>query len=185
MSTKSQLATVEQSAPSKVPLLHSSNISPAVMREYVDACRAYFNQKNIAPDMQVRMIVPGIKDYCIRDWITADRERIYALEFDKFIIEFCQGYLADDWEGKTRRELLAMTQGNQSFWNFQVAVKAKNSLLYGTDSYLTEDKLHHRIEVTLEPILAQKCDNKKVQKVIGFREWLTEVKRMDDILRAE
>jgi hypothetical protein len=155
------------------------------MHEYEDACLAYFDHKSIKEDAQVRMIASGIKDSCIRDWITSDCDRIHALTFTDFMVEFRTNYLDEDWEANTCRELLAMTQGSQSFWNFQALVAAKNSLLFGTASYLIEDKLRHQLEAALEPRLAKKCDNEKVHKVVDFRKWVAEVKRMDETLKAE
>jgi hypothetical protein len=185
MSANSAQASVDQSSPSKVPLLLAGDISPSIMREFKDGCQAYFDQKAVDAKMQVRMIVPGIRDCCIRDWITADRDHIYALSFADFMSKFCTNYLKPDWEATTRHELLGMTQGSQTFWNFQAAVKSKNSLLFGTKSYLAEDKLRHQIEAAIDANLARKCDSEKVDKVVDFKEWLNEVKRVDENIRAE
>jgi hypothetical protein len=185
MSANSAQASVDQSSPSKVPLLLARDISPSVMREFEDGCLAYFGQKAMDAKVQVRMIAPGICDCCIRDWITADRDRIYALSFVDFMSEFRTNYLKPDWEATTHRELLGMTQGSQTFWNFQAAVKSKNSLLFGTKSYLAEDKLRHQIEAAIDANLARKCNSEKVDKVIDFKEWLNEVKRVDENVRAE
>jgi hypothetical protein len=56
------IARVDQDLPSKVPVLHSSVISPAVMREFQNSCLDYFDNKETVDDKQVRKILPGIKD---------------------------------------------------------------------------------------------------------------------------
>jgi hypothetical protein len=61
------LARVEQENPAKIPLLLQGDISPEVMREYTDACEGYFEQKEIPEDKQVRKILAGLKDSCIKD----------------------------------------------------------------------------------------------------------------------
>ena len=69
-----------------------------------------------------------------------------------------------------------MTQGNSSFWDFAVAIQNKNSLLRDTSSHLVDDKLRHQINVGMEVRLSKKVSSEKVNKVIGFRKWLSEVK---------
>jgi hypothetical protein len=150
MPPASNLTYVEQSVPSKVPLLHPGDISPIVMREYEDACTGYFDHKSIAEDKQVRMIAAGLKDMRIHDWFSADHACLCSLTFLDFLVEFRRNYLEDDWEETMHRELLSMMQGSASFWEFAVSVQAKNSLLTGTSSHLEEDKLHHQLEATME-----------------------------------
>ena len=98
MPSSANTASVEQSSPSKVPVLHAGDITPAVMREYEDACNGYFDHKDINADKQVRMIIAGIKDPCIRDWIASERTRIQSLSFADFMTEFRTNYLHEDWE---------------------------------------------------------------------------------------
>ena len=141
--------------------------------------------KKIIADDQVALIIGGIQDNRVGDWISSDRDRLIALSFDKFMVEFRDNYLAEDWEEDTLREVLSMTQGNSSFWDFAVAIQNKNSLLRDTTSHLADDKLHHQINAGMEIRLSKKVSSEKVNKVISFRKWLSEVKRCDDVLRAE
>jgi hypothetical protein len=75
----------------------------------------------------------------MQDWIAADCECILALTFDKFIMEFRDTYLPKDWKALTCMELLSMTQGGDSFWDFSIKVQAKNSLLVNTTSHLNKE----------------------------------------------
>jgi len=185
MPTKTPMATLEQSSPSKVPVLTPGDISPTVMRQFEHGCRNYFVHKKIIADDQVALIIGGIQDNRVGDWISGDRDRLIALSFDAFMVEFRDNYLAEDWEEDTLREVLSMTQGNGSFWDFAVAIQNKNSLLRETSSHLADDKLRHQINAGMEVRLSKKVSSEKVNKVIGFRKWLGEVKRCDDVLRAE
>jgi hypothetical protein len=89
--------------------------------------------KEIAVDKQVRKIVPGIRDLCIKDWITLEHNHLLVLMFEEFMTEFRNGYLDEDWEETTCREPGGMLQGNdESFWDFSIHIQAKNSLLMST-----------------------------------------------------
>jgi hypothetical protein len=181
----SNLATVDWDAPTKVPILNAGDITPDVMREYEDDCINFFDAKEIPADKQVRKILAGIKDHRIKDWISVEREALLALSFEDFMSEFRTNYLEEDWESTTRRQLLAMTQGNQSFWTFAVALQAKNSLLINTPSYLQKDKLRHQIEAGIDAKLAKKCDAEKSNKIVDFKKWMADVRRLDDGIRAD
>jgi hypothetical protein len=183
-SNKTPLAIVEQSSPSKVPVLTAGDISPAVMRQYENACKNYFVHKKVAGDDQVPMIVGGLMDSRVSDWIDADHARILELSFDDFLIEFKEGYLDEDWEDDMRREVLGMSQGSKSFWDYAVSLQHKNSLLHGTPSHLSEEQIRHQLGAGMEVRLSKKIGAKKVNKIENFHKWLNEVKRFDDQLRA-
>jgi len=61
--------------------------------------------------------------------------------------QFHANYLQDNWEASTHCELLSMTQGSSSFWDFAIKLQSKTSLLLGTPSHLAQDKLCHQSEV--------------------------------------
>jgi hypothetical protein len=174
--TKAPAATVEQSAPSKVPVLTAGDISPATMRQFEHACMNYFIHKKVIADDQVSLIIGGILDDRVGDWIVSDRDLLVALSFDDFMTEFHANYLAEDWEGDTLREVLSMTQGSGTFWDYVIALQSKNSLLRGTVSHLPEDKLRHQLGAGMETRLSKKVSTEKVNKVPEFRKWLNEVK---------
>ena len=173
----STLTTVDREVPTKVPILNAGDITPDVMRKYKDDCINFFDAKEIPADKQVRKILAGIKDHHIKDWIAVKRNTLLALTFDKFMTEFCANYLEEDWESMMRRQLLAMTQGTESFWNFAVTLQAKNSLLTGTPSYLQKDKLRHQIEAGI--------DAEKSGKINDFKKWLADFKCLDEAIRAD
>jgi hypothetical protein len=134
---------IEQDSASRLPTLHADDITPAVMCEFEDACGRYFESKEIEEDKQVKGILPGIRDLCIRDWLTSDHKCIRELRFKDFMEEFHATYLDEDWEEDTRCKLGGMMQGKDRFWDYMIPVQAKNSLLTGTPSHLDAEKLHH------------------------------------------
>jgi hypothetical protein len=88
MQTQFKFTTIEQDTPSKVPMLHLGDISPAVMRKFKNACHGYFKSKEISEDKQVRKILAGICDNHIQEWLTIDHEHYLALNFTEFMINF-------------------------------------------------------------------------------------------------
>jgi len=184
MSSQAKFAVLEQDSPSKVPLLLPGNVTPGVMRAYEHACLGYFDTKDIAVDKQVRKVLPGLRDNRIMDWVTVHRERLIKLTFPKFMEEFKVAYLPKDWEDITHIELLQLNQNSSTFWDFSVAVQYKNSLLASTPSHMTEDQLH-RIESGMNPKLALRVRLEKGDKYETLDKWLTEIRRIDDLIRAE
>ena len=80
----STLATVELTS-GKVPVLTTGDLTPAVAMDFKNAAQDFFVTKSVPLEKQVSLILPGIKDICIHDWITADRARVTSLSFMDFI----------------------------------------------------------------------------------------------------
>src|SRR5258705_5202554 len=125
----------------------------------------------------LQIIKSRIQDSHIGNWISGDCDCLIPLSFDAFMVKFCTNYLAEDWEEDTHHELLSMTQGNSSFWDFAVTIQNKNSLLHGSTLHLTDDKLHHQIRAGMEVHLLKKASSEKLNKVVDFCKWLNDVKR--------
>jgi len=178
-------AYIEHDSLSRPPILHAGDISPVVMRDFEDACRGYFETKEIPSDKHVRKILAGLKDSRIRDWLSTERDRLTGVTFDVFMTEFRAGFLDENWEEQVRRELGSMTQRNETFWDFAIRLQAKNSLLVNTASHLNVDGLHHRLEAGMSEDLALRCVNKKISRAGTLKQWITDVKRIDDLMRAE
>jgi hypothetical protein len=78
-----------------------------------------------------------------------------------------------------------MMQRTKTFWDYVIAVQAKNSLPVGVESHLPEDKLRHRLKAGMEERLAKKCDAEKLEKALEFKDWLDEVKCIDEELHVD
>ena len=140
---RTPMASVEQTAPSKVPVLTTGDILPMVMHQFEHACMNYFVHKKVIADDQVSLVIGSILDNHVWEWLVSDRDRLVNLLFDNFMDKFRTNYLAEDWEEDTLCEILSMTQGNNTFWDYAIALQSKNSLLHGTTSHLLDDKLRH------------------------------------------
>jgi hypothetical protein len=155
------------------------------MHNFEDVCLGYFETKDIAVEKQVCKVLAGLKDPRIRDWLAVECELLVKLAFEGFMTEFCTGFLDENWEEVLRCKLGSMTQGNDTFWDFAICVQAKNLLLINTPSYLKEDQLHHCLNVGMSMNLTLRCLNKKVTKTGTLKEWLMDVKCVNDMMRME
>ena len=80
-----------------------------------------------------------------------------------------------EWETDVCIKLNALTQSeNQTFHDYSTAVWNKNSLLYGTESFLNDVKLHTHIEVGMDPTLARcvHSHNKELHLIVLYQSWL-------------
>ena len=64
---KAPMASVEQSVPSKVPVLMAGDISPMTMQQFEHACMNYIIHKKVITDDQVSLIIGSILDDCMGD----------------------------------------------------------------------------------------------------------------------
>jgi hypothetical protein len=161
MSSHSKLATIDQNSPNKVPVLLQGDLTPAVMRQYKNACLGFFEGKEIVLEKQVCKILAGLHDNRIQEWISIDCDEILTLTFAEFMVESKAGFLPEDWEEITCIKLLAMQQGVDSFLDFAMQVQSKNMLLCDTNSFLDKDQLRHHIESGMTPKLTLHCHHKK------------------------
>jgi len=111
------------------------------MWKFEDTCMAYFDNKDIMMDKQVCCILSGLQDDRIHEWLDVEWPWLMTLSFEDFVIEFWTLYLPPNWEDDTHSEVLSLTQGSQTFWNYVVTLQSKNMLLAGTPSHLLKDKL--------------------------------------------
>jgi hypothetical protein len=175
MPSQSKFASIEQDAPSKVPMLLPKDITPTVMCMYKNTCRGYFDTKDVAKDKQVHRILAGLRDNRIQDWVSIHCERLLEMTLANFLAKFKMSYLSKDWEEITCIELLQMTQGEDNFHDFSVQVQAKNSTLSGTTSHMDKTQLRHCIEAGENTTLTLHCHLKKVVSQNPLAKWLEDV----------
>ncbi|EDR15393.1 uncharacterized protein LACBIDRAFT_321191 [Laccaria bicolor S238N-H82] len=182
----STLASVDPSS-AKAPILTQGNISPAVMMDFENAALDFFVSKSIPADKQVTMIIPGIKDLHIRDWITAERARIVVLPFADFITEMRANYLPPDWEDQVRNEILTSTlaASKTSFWNWSQKLLKLNCLLRGMPSAFDEAALRNHLEAHLDDELKAKVRHSDAHKDKVFKTWVIAVRLLDEARALE
>lgn len=113
----SNSATVEPTS-GEAPILTNEDVTPSVMMEFENACYNFFKAKSIPAEKQVAFILPGIRDLCIWNWITADCATIVALPFTTFMSQLCSNYLHPNWEDHVCDKILnsRLNPNKESFW---------------------------------------------------------------------
>jgi len=148
------------------------------MQKFEDACIAYFDNKDIDIDKQVHHVLSGLQDDHIHEWLDIKHPHLMTLTFEEFMKEFRTSYLPPNWEEDMCSEVLSLTQGQQTFWNYVVTLQSKNALLAGTPSHLLKEKLCHQLEANMEKRLKAKCHDANTTLVTDFTKWLQEIKHL-------
>ncbi len=56
----------------------------------------------------------------------------------------------------------------------------RNSLLGGTDSFFNDEALRDTMDANMDRKLARECNRENIKSIASFRDWLDEVKRLDE-----
>jgi hypothetical protein len=184
--TMSTLAIVEPTS-AKAPVLTEGDISPAVMMDFENAALDFFVSKSVPDEKQVTMIIPGIKDLRIRDWIAAERARLVALQFPAFMTEMRANYLHQDWEDQIRNQILTstLTSSKTSFWNWSQQLLKLNCLLRGTTSFFDDAALRNHLEAHLDEELRSRLKNSEARKEKTLKTWIASVRIIDEARAVE
>ena len=182
----STLAIVEPTS-GKALVLTAGDLTPAVAMDFENAAQDFFVAKSVPADKQVSLILPGIKDIRIRDWITADRTRISSLPFTDFIKELRLNYLQNDWEDQIRNEILTSTLAGsrKSFWNWSQQLLSLNCLLRNTPSALNDTALRNHLDAHLDNELKQKVKHSDARNDKVFKTWVATVRTLDEARTTE
>jgi len=182
MSSKN--AEVSHSASNKLPSLSVGNVSPEIMRQFENACRSFFcNKEGLEAKDYVTRIAGGLQDPLISDWYWTAHDMFDKLSFDDFMKEFRLKWLLNDWEQDICRRVLGMKQVGL-FWEWVVKMRSLNTLLRGTPTHLDNAALLNQLEANLEPSLSRACDDKRVSEET-LNKWLDKVKILDEKKRRE
>jgi len=185
-STVSTLATVEPTS-TKAPVLTEGDISPAVMMDFENTALDFFVFKSVPPDKQVTMIIPGIKDLRICDWISMDCTHLVDLPFSNFMKEMRVNYLHQDWEDQIHNQILTSTllSSKTSFWNWSQQLLKLNCLLCGTSSVFDNAALCNHLEVHLDEELHARLKHNEVWKDKVLKTWINSVHLIDEVHAVE
>ena len=182
----STLATVEPTS-GKAPVLTTGDLTPAVVMDFENAAQDFFVAKSVPPEKQVSLILLGIKDIRICDWITADHARITSLSFDVFIKELCENYLQNDWEDQIPNQIFTstLTSSGKSFWNWSQQLLSLNCLLHNTPSVLDDTALCNHLKAHLDNELKEKVKHSEAHNEKVFKTWVSAVRILDEACTTE
>ena len=78
-------------------------------------CHNLLITKFVPAKKQVALVMPGMKNIWIRDWISVDHEYI-TLSFSKFMKETKDNYLPQDWENQVCINMIHLYIHTCRFW---------------------------------------------------------------------
>jgi hypothetical protein len=133
------------------------------------------------------MIIPGIKDLRIHDWISAEHARLVELPFLDFMKEMHINYLHQDWEDQIRNQILTstLTSSQTSFWNWSQKLLKLNCLLRGTASVFDDAALRNHLEAHLDEELHARLKHNKARKDKVLKTWIASVRLIDEARAVE
>jgi len=159
-------------------------VSPEVLRQFENACRSYFrNKEGLEPKDYVAHVAGGLQDPLIADWYWTSQAMFDVMSFDDFMKEIRNKWLPNDWEQDIRRRVLGTKQSG-AFWEWAVKMRSLNTLLHGTPMHLDDVGLLNQLKANLEPWLSRACDNERI-KEDELDKWLDKVKILDEKKRRE
>ena len=131
MPIMSTLAATVDPTSAKAPVLTAGDISPTVMMDFENTTQDFFVAKSVPMEKQIAMVILGLKDIHIYDWIAADCAYLVALPFADFMKELRANYLHQDWEDQVQNDILTLTLANTkiTFWNWAQHLLTLNCLL--------------------------------------------------------
>jgi len=175
------LAIVEPTS-TKAPVLTEGDISPVVMMDFENAVLNFFISKSVPSEKQVTMIIPGIKDLRIHDWISAECTHLVNLPFVDFMKEMRVNYLHQDWEDQIQNQILTstLTSLKTSFWNWSQKLLKLNCLLCGTPSVFDDAAIHNYLKAHLDEELWACLKHNEAHKDKVLKSWIMSVHLIDE-----
>ena len=179
-------ATVDPTS-AKAPVLTAGDISPAVMMDFENTAQDFFIAKSVPTEKQVAMVIPGLKDIQIRNWIVADRPHIVALPFPDFMKELRANYLQQDWEDQVQNDIPTsmLTNTKMTFWNWAQHLLKLNCLLRGTSSAFNDSTLCNHLKAHLDDDLKACVRHSDACKDKVFKTWVAAIHLIDEARTVE
>jgi len=158
----SDMASIESTS-RKAPILTGGNVTPAVMMEFENTCHDFFEAKSVPAEKQATIILPGIKDFHICNWIAADHATIVALPFTSFMTQLHKNSLHPNWEDHVHDEILKshLELNRESFWAWSQNVVKLNCLLKDTTSLFNDTTLCNQLDAHLDDDLKDHIKHSK------------------------
>ncbi|RXW11488.1 hypothetical protein EST38_g14367 [Candolleomyces aberdarensis] len=94
----SSTATITVSGHGKRPSVSDGDLTPAILLEFVQYCRCYFDKKDIPEEKRVtRPVLFCFKDVHISTYVSTNQSVLGALPFGNFLKRIRNNFLPHDW----------------------------------------------------------------------------------------
>jgi hypothetical protein len=135
----------------------------------------------------VTMIIPGIKDLRICNWISVERAHLIDLPFVDFMTKMRANYLHQDWEDEIRNQILTSTLASSQslFWNWSQQLLKLNCLLRGTDSVFDDAALRNHLDADLDEELHTQLKHNEARKDKVLKSWIAAVHLINEAHTVE
>ncbi|KAF9489768.1 hypothetical protein BDN71DRAFT_1435181, partial [Pleurotus eryngii] len=173
-------AKIEQSNPKKPPTMGEGDVDASVLWDWFNRSENFFRQKSITADNRVVSIAWGMSGVHAVRWLSANSPLLDAMSWDDYKEHMRTLFLPSDWEHAGRMDVLRLQQGSRSFVEFSLDMMGRNNLLAGTDSFFNDEALRDTMDANMDRELARECNRENVTSITSFRDWLDEVKRLDE-----
>ncbi|KAF9496523.1 hypothetical protein BDN71DRAFT_1551256 [Pleurotus eryngii] len=150
-------AKIGQSNPMCPPMMGDGNVDTTVLWDWFNKAENFFCLKSIASENKAISIAYRMSSIHAIHWLSAN-----------------------SLEHSAHMDVLHIQQNSKSFVKFSLEMMGKNNLLAGTDSFLNDKLLRDTLEVNMDRELAQECNRENLVLIISLRDWLDEVKRLDE-----
>ncbi|KAF8963683.1 hypothetical protein BDZ97DRAFT_1819911, partial [Flammula alnicola] len=173
------------------PEISDGTLSPAVLQEWEDQCRAFFAKRKIPEADEVREIVTSncFKKDRIKHWIKINRAKLLEADytFDMLLASLRKLFLVADWDQDILREVVnAKMRPDETFQDYSSRVLRGNNLLTGTTACLDEDTLRTTMTLNVSNALSDAMkflsdiERAHMKAIKEFEEWLNYIERIDN-----
>jgi hypothetical protein len=132
------------------------------------ACKDFFaaNRKH-EPAEYVGVVLPGLKDMRIRDWIATCHTRLSTLSLPDFMKLLRKEFLPEGWEDDYHTQICnACLKSSDTFSNWLNDVCHINFALRGSDRHFSDDALRIQLESLLDLDLRTRAKNRNVKDLV-------------------
>ncbi|KAF9497864.1 hypothetical protein BDN71DRAFT_1540227 [Pleurotus eryngii] len=178
-------AKIKQSNPAKPPTMGEGDVDASLLWDWFNKSEIFFRHKpSISVDAWVEMITWGMSGIHAMCWLSVNSTNLSSMTWDTYKDHMCNLFLPSDWEHTTRMDVLRAQQGSCPFTDFSLDMMARNNLLASMDSFLNDEFLHDTLEANMDCELAQECNRENANSSTSFKDWLAEVKHIDECCHA-
>ncbi|KAF9501794.1 hypothetical protein BDN71DRAFT_1500814 [Pleurotus eryngii] len=179
-------AEIEQSNPTKPPMMGEGYIDTSLLWDWFNKSKIFFHHKpSISIDTWVEMITWGMSGIHAVRWLSVNLTNLSLMTWDTYKDHMHNLFLPSDWEHTTCMDVLCVQQGSHPFTDFSLDMMACNNLLASMDSFLNDEFLRDTLEANMDRKLVQECNHENTNSFTSFKDWLAEVKHVDERRRAQ
>ena len=178
-------ATVEKRG--GLPTLLTGKVSPEIYAEFIRLAKAFFREKDVAPDRQVARISGSLTDSGHLEWYDANETNLESGSFEDFCTAFRAKFVSNRDDHKLQAQLYGSKQGDHEFLDWAQDVCRINRLIIGSDAHLSDAQLSHILRGNCEPELLKKLGTftLNADPSTNLQGWISEIQEVYEELSEE